>query len=86
MTSGTMVLQIDASGEGTAQFVNLDNFGEAAVTLHRVEARGKRISFSASGEGPGEFAARARLSGSGDKLEGKGEYEGFPIKFKLERR
>lgn len=86
MTSGTMLLQIGADGSGMVAFRNLDNFGDEAVEISRVTNDGKRFGFSASGEGPGVFSASAKLTGSGKVLEGKGEYEGFPIKFKLKRR
>ena len=85
MTSGTMVLDINPAGEGTVQFVNLDNFGEQVVTLQRVSVDGARFDFSASGEGAGVFVATTRLIKAGQILKGKGEYEGFPIKFELTR-
>ena len=86
MTSGTMVLQIEADGNGMVEFRNLDNFGEEAVKLSGVTKEANRFGFSASGEGPGVFTANTKLTGDGKVLEGKGEYEGFPIKFKLKRR
>ncbi len=86
MTSGTMMLQINADGSGTVAFKNLDNFGDETVQISGVTNDSKRFGFSASGEGPGVFSANAKLAGNGKVLEGKGEYEGFPIKFKLKRR
>ena len=86
MTSGTMVLQIEADGKGLVEFRNLDNFGEEAVKLSGVTNDGTSFGFSASGDGPGVFVAVTKLISGGKVLEGKGEYEGFPIKFKLKRR
>ena len=86
MTSGTMVLEVTSAGEGTVQFVNLDNFGEAAVALQRVEVNGMDFSFSAPGEGASVFVATTQLIDDGEILQGKARYEGFPIKFRLKRR
>ena len=85
MTSGTMVLSIEADGSGTVKFKNLDNFGEDVVELTRVKKQPDSFGFSASGDGPGVFVASTMLTREGTILEGKGEYEGFPIKFKLKR-
>ena len=86
MTSGTMLLQVEADGSGLVEFRNLDNFGEEAVKLSRVKKTNVSFEFSASGDGPGVFVATTKLISGGKVLEGKGEYEGFPIKFKLKRR
>jgi hypothetical protein len=86
MTSGTMMLQIEADGSGMVEFRNLDNFGEEVVPLSRVNKSNVSFGFSASGDGPGVFVATTKLISGGKVLEGKGEYEGFPIKFKLKRR
>ena len=86
MTSGTMTLQVQADGSGVVQFTNLDGFGEQAVALSRSRIDGTRLDFSAAGEGAGVFVASTQLTGDGEVLEGKGEYDGFPIKFKLKRR
>ncbi len=86
MTSGTMVLQIEANDSGMVAFKNLDNFGEEAVELAGVKKTNVSFGFSASGDGPGVFVATTKLISGGKVLEGKGEYEGFPIKFKLKRR
>lgn len=86
MTSGTMVLEVTSAGEGTVQFVNLDNFGEAAVALQRVEVNGMDFNFRAAGEGTSAFVATTQLTNDGEVLKGKAQYEGFPIKFTLKRR
>ena len=86
MTSGKMVLQIEADGSGVVEFKNLDNFGNETVELSNVKMSMESYRFSASGEGPGVFVATTELVSEGRLLEGKGEYEGFPIKFKLQRR
>ena len=86
MTSGTMTLEVDAAGAGTAQFTNLDNFGEKVVSLSRVDISDSELSFSAAGEGAGVFVATSRVTNDGQVLKGKALYEGFPIKFKLKRR
>ncbi|UCH49656.1 MAG: hypothetical protein JSU95_07765 [Betaproteobacteria bacterium] len=85
MTSGTMTLQIESDG-GVIQMTNLDGFPEDEVVLSNVKKSDRRFKFSASGEGARVFAASTQLSGDGKVLEGKGEYDGFPIKFKLKRR
>ena len=85
MTSGTMTLQIGSDG-GVIQMTNLDGFPEDEVVLSNVKKGDRRFKFSASGEGAGVFVASTQLSGDGMVLEGKGEYDGFPIKFKLKRR
>jgi len=86
MTSGTMTLHINADGSGLIQMINLDNFPEDEVVLSDVEKGDATFSFSAPGSGAGVFVARTQLSADGNVLEGKGRYEGFPIKFKLKRR
>ena len=86
MTSGTMTLQIDADGTGVVQFRNLDNFGEEAVALSKVNKHGNSLKFSAAGDGAGVFVASTQLTSDGKVLKGKADYEGFPIKFKLKRR
>ena len=86
MTSGTMVLQINADGTGEVQFRNLDNFGEESVALSKVNKDDNSFSFSASGAGASVFVASSQLTGDGKILKGKAKYEGFPIKFKLKRR
>lgn len=86
MTSGTMMLQIDADGAGVVQFRNLDNFGEDEVALSKVKKSGNSLKFSAAGAGAGVFVANTELTSDGKILKGKAEYEGFPIKFKLKRR
>lgn len=85
MTSGTMTLQIESDG-GMIQMSNLDGFPEDEVVLSNVKKSDRRFKFSAPGEGAGVFVASTQLSGDGKVLEGKGEYEGFAIKFKLKRR
>ena len=80
------MLEIDSEGAGTVQFTNLENFGDSAVNLSKVEVNERRFSFSASGEGAGVFVARSELLNGGKVLKGEGEFEGFPIKFKLKRR
>ena len=85
MTSGTMTLQIEPDG-GMIQMTNLDGFPEDEVVLSNVKKGERRFKFSASGEGAGVFVASTQLSGDGKVLEGKGEYDGFAIKFKLKRR
>ena len=86
MTSGTMTLQIQSDGTGVVQFTNLDGFGTKAVALFKTDKGDRRLSFSASGEGAALFVASTQLTGDGEVLDGKGEYDGFPIKFKLKRR
>ncbi|UCH49732.1 MAG: hypothetical protein JSU95_08225 [Betaproteobacteria bacterium] len=86
MTSGTMTLHIDSNGGGMIQMTNLDGFPEDEVVLSKVKKGDRRFKFSASGEGAGVFAASTQLSGDGEVLEGKGEYDGFPIEFRLKRR
>ena len=86
MTSGTMVLQINADGTGDIQFRNLDNFGEETVALSNVKKDDNSFDFSASGVGASVFVASSQLTGDGKVLKGKAKYEGFPIKFKLKRR
>jgi len=81
-----MLLQVEGDGSGMVEFKNLDNFGEQAVKLSRINKSNVSFGFSASGEGPGVFVATTKLISGGKVLEGKGEYEGFPIKFKLKRR
>lgn len=86
MTSGTMTLQIEPDGSGMIQMINLDNFTEDEVVLSKVKQDAGGFRFQASGGGHGVFVAKTQLGGDGATLEGKGEYEGFPIKFKLKRR
>lgn len=86
MTSGTMTLRIESDGSGMIQMINLDNFTEEEVELYKVKQSADSFGFSASGGGHGVFVANTQLSGDGATLDGKGEYEGFPIKFKLKRR
>ncbi len=86
MTSGMMTLQIGANGTGVIQMTNLDNFTGDEVVLSDVEKDATSFRFSASGGGHGAFVAKTKLSDDGKTLKGKGEYDGFPIKFKLERR
>ena len=86
MTSGTMTLRIESDGSGIIQMTNLDNFPEDEVVLSSTEKDDKTFKFSAAGSGASAFVARTQLSGDGQVLEGKGKYEGFPIKFKLKRR
>ena len=86
MTSGTMTLQINSDGSGVIQMTNLDNFPEDEVVLSNTGKDAGTFKFSAAGSGASVFVARTQLSGDGQVLEGKGKYEGFPIKFKLKRR
>ncbi len=86
MTSGTMVLEVDAQGKGRVQFTNLDNFGDESVPLSGVEAGGTDLKFRAAGAGAGVFVASSQMTSDGKVLNGKGEYDGFDIKFKLKRR
>ncbi|MGD2140103.1 MAG: hypothetical protein PVH25_06905 [Burkholderiales bacterium] len=86
MTSGTMVLQIEADGSGVIQMTNLDNFSEDEVTLQKTTKEDTSYSFRAPGLSAGVFVASAQLSEDGKVLDGKGKYEGFQIKFKLKRR
>jgi hypothetical protein len=86
MTSGTMTLQIESDGGSMIQMTNLDGFPEHEVVLANVKKGDRHFKFSASGEGAGVFVASTQLSGDGKVLEGKGEYDGFAIKFKLKRR
>ncbi len=86
MTSGTMFLEIDGDGKGQVRFTNLDNFGDDAVPLSRVKKGSAALKFSASGTGPGVFAADSQLTSDGNILKGDGEYDGFDIKFKLKRQ
>lgn len=86
MTSGMMTLVIPANGESVVQFTNLDNFGEQAVPIVRLDSEKTELKFSAAGEGADSFVASSRLVTGGTVLEGKGEYDGFPIKFKLKRK
>jgi len=86
MTSGIMTLTIDESGEGLVQFTNLDNFGEEAVSMTRVEKGPTELKFTAAGAGAEAFTASSQLTSDGKVLKGDGEYDGFDIKFKLKRR
>jgi hypothetical protein len=86
MTSGTMTLEVDESGAGSVQFTNLDNFGDDAVPISRVEKGDAALKFRAAGAGAGVFAASSQLTSDGKVLKGDGEYDGFDIKFKLKRR
>jgi hypothetical protein len=83
MTSGLMTLELNADGSGTVRFTNLETFGEAPTALVKPETKGDSIEFTAAGASHSAFSAKARLDGK--LLRGSGRYEGFPVRFELQR-
>jgi hypothetical protein len=86
MTSGQMTLEVAADGTGKVSFTNLETFGETPARLHKTEADGQSIRFSANGASGSEFTARCSLMQGNELLRGTARYEGFPVKFDLRRR
>jgi hypothetical protein len=86
MTSGQMTLEVTAEGSGRVAFTNLESFGEAPAGLHKTQASGKTIEFSANGASGSEFTAKCTLIDGGKLLRGTARYEGFPVKFDLQRQ
>jgi hypothetical protein len=87
MTSGTMTLEIDATNEkAQVRFTNLENFGDDAVPVSKLEIAQKTMKFSAASAGTAVFVASSKLAGGGKMLKGTAEYEGFRIEFKLKRK
>lgn len=86
MTSGQMTLEVAEDGTGKVSFTNLETFGEAPASLHKTESSGQSIGFSANGSSGSEFAARGTLTPGNQRLRGTARYEGFPVKFDLQRR
>lgn len=85
MSSGKARVEIDAGGQGTIAFTNLENFGERPVALEKAAFDGKAFRFSAAGEGAQEFSASLQLRGDGQLL-GNGKYGGFGARLELQRK
>jgi hypothetical protein len=85
MSSGKALLELGADGQGTIALTQLEGFGNAAVSLSRVEVGGKALRFSASGENGVEFKLKALLSSDGRKLTGNGKYGGFGARVEFQR-
>jgi len=86
MTSGQMMLELSADGTGRVTFTNLETFGQGPAGLHKTQVSGKSLEFSASGASGSEFAAKCALIDGGKLLRGTARYEGFPVKFDLQRQ
>ena len=87
MTSGTMTLEIDAANEkARARFTNLENFGDDAVPVSKLEITDKTAKFSVASAGTAVFVASSKLASDGKVLKGTAQYEGFRIEFKLKRK
>lgn len=87
MTSGTMMLEIDATNEkAQVRFTNLENFGDDAVPVSKLEIAQKMVKFSVASAGTAVFVASSKLASDGKVLKGTAEYEGFRIEFKLKRK
>ncbi len=86
MSSGVMVLRLSADGKGTVSFTNLETFGELPAPLIRTRMQGDSFEFRASGASGRDFAAGVKQSADGRMLRGTGRYEGFQVKFELQRQ
>lgn len=85
MTSGTMVLEVSADGSGSVGFTNLETFGNRPAALRKTATKAGTYEFAAVGAAGTEFAGSATLIKGGKALGGTARYEGFLIKFELQR-
>ncbi|HZP92974.1 MAG TPA: hypothetical protein VFB20_08845 [Burkholderiales bacterium] len=85
MTSGTMMLEVSGDGSGSVRFTNLETFGDGPAVLQKTATKAGTYEFAAFGAAGAEFAGSARLIKGGKALGGTARYEGFPIKFELQR-
>jgi hypothetical protein len=85
MSSGKALLELGRDGQGTIALTQLEGFGNAPVSLRRVESEGKTLQFSAAGENGTEFKLKAQLSNDGRKLTGNGKYGGFGARVEFQR-
>lgn len=85
MTSGVMTLEITATGAGSVAFTNLETFGESPAPLMKTGMQGEWFEFSAVGTGGRDFTARLKPAADARVLRGAGRYEGFQVKFDLQR-
>ncbi|HZP86779.1 MAG TPA: hypothetical protein VFB54_08150 [Burkholderiales bacterium] len=83
MSSGKAHLEI-ANGAGTLQLSNAESFGDEPHPLSKIQFDGKALSFEARGGG-GPMAATLKLNEKGDQMKGMGKYEGFGVRFELQR-
>lgn len=68
----------------TMQLSNAESFGDEARPLRKVAFDGKSLSFEAQGGG-GPMTATLKLADKGEQMKGMGKYEGFGVRFELER-
>jgi hypothetical protein len=85
MSSGKALLVLGPEGQGTLAITQLEGFGNAPVSLSRVETEGNALLFSAAGENGTEFKLKALLSSDGRKLTGNGKYGGFGARVEFQR-
>lgn len=83
MSSGKARFEIRGD-TGSIQLSNGESFGEAPRALSKMNVAGKSFSFEARGGG-GPMKATLTLDDKGDQMKGMGKYEGFGVRFELER-
>ena len=83
MSSGKAHFEIKGD-TGTIQLSNAESFGEEPRPLSKVSFDGKSFSFEARGGG-GPMTATLKLDEKGDQMKGMGRYEGFGVRFELQR-
>jgi hypothetical protein len=83
MSSGKARFEIEGEA-GTLQLSNAESFGEETRPLSNVSFDGTSFSFEARGGG-GPLKATLRLDDKGNQMKGMGKYEGFGVRFELQR-
>jgi hypothetical protein len=85
MTSGVMTLEITRAGTGSVAFTNLETFGQSPVPFAKTAMQGEWFEFSVVGTSGRDFTARLKPTADARVLRGAGRYEGFQVKFDLQR-
>lgn len=83
MSSGKAHFEIRGE-QATMQLSNAESFGEEPRPLSKLAFDGKAFSFEAQGGG-GPMKATLTLNEKGDQMKGMGKYEGFGVRFELQR-
>lgn len=68
----------------TMQLSNAESFGDEVRPLGKLAFDGKSLGFEAKGGG-GPMTATLRLDDKGEQMKGMGKYEGFGVRFELQR-
>lgn len=85
MSSGVMTLEITQAGTGSVAFTNLETFGESPVPFTKAGMQEGWFEFSALGASGRDFKARLQPAAGASVLRGAGRYEGFQVRFDLQR-